>query len=72
MTPKVFRINHQGTIRKAAGLFVRSLESEGTECFSGISRKENVDIMNAPWETPIRFITARREQGAALTTPAFG
>jgi hypothetical protein len=37
MTPKVFRINHQGTIRKAAGLFVKWLENEGIEYISGVT-----------------------------------
>jgi thiamine pyrophosphate-dependent acetolactate synthase large subunit-like protein len=32
---------------------------------------ENVDILDALLESPIRFITARREQGAALMSDVY-
>jgi acetolactate synthase-1/2/3 large subunit len=66
MTPQVFRINDQRTIMKAAGLFVECLENEGFEYIFGDPGEENVEIMDALLQNPIRFITTRREQGALM------
>jgi len=51
---------------KAAELFVKCLENEGVEYIFGVPGEENVDIMDALLESPIRFITTRHEQGASL------
>ena len=41
---------------KAAELFVNCLENEGVEFIFGVPGEENVDIMDALIESPIRFI----------------
>jgi acetolactate synthase-1/2/3 large subunit len=47
----------------AAELFVRCLENEGVEYIFGIPGEENIDIMDALLDSPIKFITTRHEQG---------
>ena len=51
---------------KAAELFVKCLENEGVEYMFGVPGEENVGIMDALLESPIKFITTRHEQGAAF------
>ncbi len=46
-------------IMKAAKLFVRCLENEGVKFIFGIPGEENVDVMDALLDSPIRFITTR-------------
>lgn len=57
---------------KAAELFVKSLENEGVEYIFGIPGEENLDVMDALLDSPIKFITARHEQGAAFMADVYG
>ena len=57
---------------KAAELFVKCLENEGVEYMFGVPGEENVDIMDVLLESPIKFITARHEQGAAFMADVYG
>jgi acetolactate synthase-1/2/3 large subunit len=57
---------------KAAELFVKCLENEEVEYIFGVPGEENVDIMDALLESPIKFITARHEQGAAFMADVYG
>ena len=57
---------------KAAELFVRCLENEGVEYIFGIPGEENMDIMDALLDSPIKFITCRHEQGAAFMADVYG
>lgn len=57
---------------KAAQLFVRCLENEGIEYIFGIPGEENLDLMDALQDSPIRFITTRHEQGAAFMADVYG
>jgi len=57
---------------KAAELFVKCLENEGVEYIFGVPGKENVDILDALLNSPIRVVTTRHEQGAAFTADVYG
>lgn len=57
---------------KAAELFIRCIENEGTEYVFGIPGEENVDVMDALVDSPLRFITTRHEQGAAFMADVYG
>jgi len=57
---------------KAAKLFVKCLEKEGTEVIFGIPGEENLDVMDALLDSKIRFITTRHEQGAAFMADVYG
>ncbi|MEK6747615.1 MAG: acetolactate synthase large subunit [Pseudomonadota bacterium] len=57
---------------KAAELFVRCLENEGVEYIFGIPGEENLDVMDALLDSPIKFITVRHEQGAAFMADVYG
>lgn len=57
---------------KAAELFVKCLENEGVEYIFGIPGEENLDVMDALLESPIKFITTRHEQGAAFMADVYG
>ncbi|HID50307.1 MAG TPA: acetolactate synthase large subunit [Chromatiales bacterium] len=57
---------------KAAELFVKCLENEGVEYIFGIPGEENLDVMDALLDSPIRFITTRHEQGAAFMADVYG
>ncbi len=56
----------------AAQLFVKCLESEGVEVIFGIPGEENLAIMDALLDSPIRFVTTRHEQGAAFMADVYG
>jgi acetolactate synthase-1/2/3 large subunit len=56
----------------AAQLLVKCLENEGVEYIFGIPGEENIDIMDALLDSPIRFITTRHEQGAAFMADVYG
>ncbi len=56
----------------AAQLFVKCLESEGVEFIFGIPGEENLAIMDALLDSPIRFVTTRHEQGAAFMADVYG
>ncbi len=57
---------------KAAELFIKCLENEGVEYIFGIPGEENLDVMDALLDSPIRFITTRHEQGAAFMADVYG
>lgn len=57
---------------KAAKLFVKCLENEGVEFIFGIPGEENLDVMDALLDSPIKFITTRHEQGAAFMADVYG
>lgn len=57
---------------KASELFVKCLENEGIEYIFGIPGEENLDVMDALLDSPIRFITTRHEQGAAFMADVHG
>ena len=50
---------------KAAELFVTCLENEHVEFMFGVPGEENVDIISALLDSPIKFITTRHEQSSA-------
>jgi acetolactate synthase-1/2/3 large subunit len=56
----------------AAQLFVKCLENEGVKLIFGIPGEENLDIMDALLDSPIRFVTTRHEQGAAFMADVYG
>jgi len=56
----------------AAQLLVKCLENEGVEYIFGIPGEENIDIMDALLDSPIKFITTRHEQGAAFMADVYG
>ncbi|GMR19446.1 MAG: acetolactate synthase large subunit [Gammaproteobacteria bacterium] len=57
---------------KAAILFVKCLEQEDVEYIFGIPGEENLDVMDALLDSPVRFITTRHEQGAAFMADVYG
>ena len=57
---------------KAAELFVKCLENEEVEYIFGIPGEENLDLMDALLESPIKFILTRHEQGAAFMADVYG
>ncbi len=56
----------------AAQLLVQCLENEGVEYIFGIPGEENIDVMDALLDSPIRFVTTRHEQGAAFMADVYG
>jgi acetolactate synthase I/II/III large subunit len=56
----------------AAQLFVRCLENDGVEYIFGLPGEENLHVMDALLDSPIRFITVRHEQGAAFMADVYG
>ncbi len=56
----------------ASELFVRCLENEGVEYIFGIPGEENLGLMDALLDSPIRFVTTRHEQGAAFMADVYG
>ena len=57
---------------KAAQLFVKCLENEDVEYIFGVPGEENLDMMDALADSPIKFITTRHEQGAAFMADVYG
>jgi acetolactate synthase-1/2/3 large subunit len=57
---------------KAAELFVKCLENEEVEYIFGIPGEENIDLMDALIDSPIRFVTTHHEQGAAFMADVYG
>jgi acetolactate synthase I/II/III large subunit len=57
---------------KAAQLLVKALENEGVEYIFGIPGEENIDVMDALLDSPIRFVTVHHEQGAAFMADVYG
>lgn len=56
----------------AAELFVRCLEMEGVEYLFGVPGEENIAVMEALLDSPIKFVTTRHEQGAAFMADVYG
>jgi acetolactate synthase-1/2/3 large subunit len=56
----------------AAMLLVRCLENEGVEYIFGVPGEENIDVMDALLDSPIRFVTTHHEQGAAFMADVYG
>ncbi len=57
---------------KASDLFLRALEEEGVEYIFGVPGEENADVMISLLDSPIEFIIARHEQGAAFMADVYG
>ncbi|MDM0109176.1 acetolactate synthase large subunit [Variovorax sp. J22R24] len=57
---------------KAAELFVKCLENEKVEFIFGIPGEENIDVMDALLDSPIKFVTTHHEQGAAFMADVYG
>lgn len=57
---------------KASELFVKCLENEGVEYIFGIPGEENIDVLEALIDSPIKFVTTRHEQGAAFMADVYG
>ncbi|MGB3491215.1 MAG: acetolactate synthase large subunit [Elainellaceae cyanobacterium] len=55
-----------------AELLVQCLENEGVEYLFGLPGEENLQVLEALRESPIRFITTRHEQGAAFMADVYG
>src|SRR3954464_9367259 len=56
----------------AAKLFVKCLENEKVEYIFGIPGEENIAIMDALLDSPIRFVTTHHEQAAAFMADVYG
>src|ERR1700704_5406707 len=59
-------------LMKAGQLLVKCLENEGEEYIFGIPGEENIDIMDALLDSPIKFVTTHHEQGAAFMADVYG
>ncbi len=57
---------------KAADLFVRCLEEEGVEYVFGIPGEENLDLLEALRQSPIKLVVTRHEQAAAFMAATYG
>ncbi len=55
-----------------AELLIKCLENEGVEYIFGLPGEENLHILEALENSPIRFITTRHEQGAAFMADVYG
>ncbi len=55
-----------------ADLLVQCLENEDVEYIFGVPGEENLHILEALKDSPIRFITTRHEQGAAFMADVYG
>ena len=56
----------------AAQVLVKCLEAEGVEYIFGVPGEENIDVMDALLDSPIKFVTTRHEQGAAFMADVYG
>ncbi len=57
---------------RAAKLLIKCLEAEGVEYMFGIPGEENIDVMDALLDSPIKFILVRHEQAASLMASTYG
>jgi len=55
-----------------AQLLVKCLEEEEVKYIFGIPGEENLEVMNALYDSSIEFITTRHEQGAAFMADVYG
>ena len=58
--------------RNVARLIVECLVHEGVECVFGLPGEENLHMIDAIADSPIRFITTRDERGAAFMADTYG
>ncbi len=58
--------------KKAARLFIECLEREGVQFVFGLPGEENLELMDALADSPIRFISVRHEQAAAFMADLYG
>jgi acetolactate synthase-1/2/3 large subunit len=58
--------------RTVAQLLVACLENEGVEYVFGLPGEENLDVIDALADSPIRFVTTRDERGAAFMADTYG
>lgn len=64
--------NEASKVTTTAELVVECLENEGVKYIFGIPGEENLALINALKESPIKFITTRHEQGAAFMADVYG
>lgn len=57
---------------KSSELFVKCLENEGVRYIFGLPGEENMDILDALFDSPIEFVCTRQEQGAAFMADVYG
>ena len=57
---------------RGADLLVRCLEAAEVRYVFGVPGEENLDLVDALRESPIRFITTRHEQAAAFMADVYG
>ena len=60
------------TERNVAQLLVACLENEGVEYVFGLPGEENLHVIDALADSPIRFVTTRDERGAAFMADTYG
>ena len=58
--------------RNVAKLIVECLENEGVTYVFGLPGEENLHMIDALADSPIRFITCRDERGAAFMADSYG
>lgn len=61
-----------GSERSVAKLLVECLENEGVEVVFGLPGEENLHVIDALADSPIRFVTTRDERGAAFMADTYG
>src|SRR4029077_6136547 len=61
-----------GHERNVAQLLVECLENEGVEFVFGLPGEENLHVIDALADSPIRFVTTRDERGAAFMADIYG
>jgi acetolactate synthase I/II/III large subunit len=61
-----------GPARTVARLLVECLENEGVEYVFGLPGEENLHVIDALADSPIRFVTTRDERGAAFMADTYG
>lgn len=57
---------------RASDLLVRCIENEGVDFIFGVPGEETLDILDSLLDSPLRFIVARHEQGAAFMADVYG
>jgi acetolactate synthase I/II/III large subunit len=60
------------TAKTVASLLVECLENEGVEYVFGLPGEENLHVVDALVDSPIRFVTTRDERGAAFMADTYG
>jgi len=63
---------HGRTMRTVAQQIVECLQNEGVEVVFGLPGEENISVIDALANSPIRFITTRDERGAAFMADTYG